>query len=275
MKKTTSDFPYVHGFSVDEQERLRQQARFTEHSIYHDLDFTGCEHLLEVGCGVGAQTEILLRRFPHLKITGIDKSKKQLQAARAHLKSLPWTAGRTKLEEEDATQMGFKAKSFDGAFLCWVLEHMSDPSKVLSEVRRVLKPGGMIVVNEVMNSSFFLDPYSPATWQYWMAFNDYQNDIGGDPFIGMKLGNLLLSQGFSSIQTKAKTWHYDNRTPDKRKEFIDFWSSLLLSAADQLIKTNYVSQEVVTKMKDELKLVANDPNAVFHFTFMQAYARVY
>lgn len=275
VKTKKSDFPYLHGFSHEEQDRLRQQARFTESSIYYDIDFTGAKTLLEVGCGVGAQSEILLRRFPEIHLTGIDKSATQLKAAKEQLTKVPWAKKRFDLKVEDAESLNFASKSFDAAFLCWVLEHMSSPQKVLSEVRRVVKPGGQVVINEVMNSSFFLDPYSPATWQYWMAFNEYQNSIGGDPFIGMKLGNLLLTQGFSQIETKIKTWHYDNRHPDKRKEFIDFWSSLLLSASDQLVKTKFTTAEVVKTMKQELKAVSNDPNAVFHFSFMQAKARVY
>jgi len=38
--------------------------------------------ILEVGCGVGAQTEILLRRFPKTHVTGIDLNDKQLEAAK-------------------------------------------------------------------------------------------------------------------------------------------------------------------------------------------------
>ena len=56
-------------------------------------------------------------------------------------------------------------------------------------------------ITEVMNSSFFLDPYSPNVWRYWMAFNDFQYDHGGDPFVGAKLGNLLLAGGQLSAAT--------------------------------------------------------------------------
>lgn len=75
------DFPYLHGFSKEEQQRLRQQASFAEHTIYQDVNFSKNSHILEVGSGVGAQSEILLRRFPKLKIEETDLNDQQLVAA--------------------------------------------------------------------------------------------------------------------------------------------------------------------------------------------------
>jgi ubiquinone/menaquinone biosynthesis C-methylase UbiE len=174
----------------------------------------------------------------------------------------------------DAGNMSFDSQQYDGAFLCWILEHVPNPARVLSEVRRVLKPGSTVYITEVMNSSFFLDPYSPNVWKFWMAFNDYQYENAGDPFIGAKLGNLLTSVGFKNIETNIKTWHLDNRFPEKRKEIIDYWTELMLSGADLLLKEKLVSEEVVDKTEKELKLVSNDPNAVFMYSFMQAKAKV-
>lgn len=271
--KEKSDFPYLHGFSPVEQERLRRQARFAEHTIYQNVNFSSTKKVLEVGCGVGAQSEILLRRFPDLHLTGIDLSEKQLEAASASLSKLEFAKGRYVLHEMSATDIKFDSDSFDGAFICFVLEHVPDPRRVLSEVRRVLSPGGVIYITEVLNSSFFLDPYSPNVWKYWMAFNDYQYDQKGDPFMGAKLGNLLMQNGYQNIETEVKTWFLDNRNPQKRKEIIEFWSELLMSASDQLLNAKYVDQKTVDGMKAEMKVVANDPNAVFFFSFIQAKAR--
>ena len=273
MTKDKGDFPYLHGFSPVEQARLRSQARFAEHTIYKNVNFSSTKKVLEVGCGVGAQSEILLRRFPDIKLTGIDLSDKQLAAAKESLSKLSYADNRFDLRQMNAENLTFTTENFDGAFLCFVLEHVPDPRRVLSEVRRVLAPGGIVYITEVLNSSFFLDPYSPNTLKYWMAFNDYQYDQKGDPFMGAQLGNLLMQVGFREIETEVKTWHLDNRLPQKRKEMIDFWSELLMSASDQLIEAKYVDQETVDGMKKEMSVVANDPNAVFFFSFIQAKAK--
>lgn len=267
-------FPYLHGFDSSEQDRLYRQAEFMEQTVYRDIDFSDQTHILEVGCGVGAQTAILLRRFPKLRITGIDFSDDQLNRARNHLASLPYAQGRYEILKMDAKALEFKGKTFDGAFLCWILEHIPEPKQVLGEVRRVLTPGSRVYATEVMNHAFFLDPYSPNVWKYWMAFNDYQLDTGGDPFVGVKLGNFLTSVGFRRVATRIRTTHLDNRKPEKRREMIDERKDLLLSAADQLIKANYTTAEIVKGATEELAAVQRHPDAVIMDAFMQASAEV-
>lgn len=269
-----TSFPYLHGFSPTEQARLRRQARIAEGTVFRDIDYAGATRLLEVGSGVGAQTEILLRRFPELHVTCIDLNHAQLDAARAHLGAMPWLEGRYALRRADATDLPFDARAFDAAFLCWVLEHVPSPARVLAEVRRVLAPGAPVYVTEVMNASFLLDPYSPNVWRYWMAFNDFQIDSGGDPFVGAKLGNLLLAGGYRDVTTQIKTFHLDNREPARRKAMIAFWEELLLSAADQLLAAGKVDQATVDGVHQEMRLVQNDPDAVFFYSFVQARATV-
>ncbi len=273
---TTNDaHGYLHGFTPTEQDRLRRQARFLEHKIHDQLPFRRVRHLLEVGCGVGAQTDILLRTWPEMRVTGVDASESNLDVARRHLANVPWATDRYELHHGDAGSLDFGGDSFDGAFLCWVLEHVPDPARVLSEVRRVLRPGSPIVVTEVQNGSFFIDPYSPNTLAYWMAFNDRQLELGGDPFIGAKLGNILQGVGYRDITTKVRTFHLDNRHATERAEFLAFWTELLLSGCDELLKAGAVTEEIIAGMREELHAVAHASNSVFFYSFIQARARVW
>lgn len=253
---------------------MQHQAQFGEQTVYRNIDFSDCKHIIEVGSGVGAQTAILLRRFPNLKITCIDQSDAQIKAAHEYLSSLAYAKGRFEIHKMDAQNMDFEGGEFDGAFLCWILEHVPDPARVMSEVRRVLRPGSRTYVTEVINSTFFLDPYSPNTWKYWTAFNDYQYDGAGDPFVGAKLGNILTSVGFSEVNTNIISWHLDARHPEKRRQIIAYWKDLLLSAADQLVEKKYTTSDVVEGMESELKSIQSNPNAVFMYSFMQAMAVV-
>jgi len=266
---------YLHGYRQEERERLHRQARFLEPMVHDRLPFRRRRRVLEVGCGVGAQTEILLRHFPELHVTGIDIQEEQLAEARRFLATVPWATGRYEILRMDAEKLEVEPESFDGAFLCWILEHVPSPQRVLGEVRRVLAPGAPIVCSEVLNATFFIDPYSPDTHRYWLAFNDRQIELGGDPFVGAKLGNLLSSVGFRDVVTEVKTFHLDNRAPAERTDMLGYWSELLLSGAPALLEAGKVSQEVVGGMTRELDRVARDPNSVFFYSFIQARARAW
>lgn len=265
---------YLHGFPAREQERLYRQARFLEERVYESVRLENAESLLEVGCGVGAQTEILLERFPSLRIQGVDASAAQLKAARKRLaKAL--RAGRVKFTQADALKLPFRENSFDAAFICWLLEHLRDPIAALREVRRTMKPGGILYATEVMNACFFVHPYSPYTLQYAFAYNDHQWNLGGDPFVGAKLANYLMAAGFQNVATEVKFFHYDNRAPKKRAEFIEYWTNLLLSGAPQLLKARRVTPKVAAGMKAELTKLKSDPDAVVFDAWVQARAQVF
>ena len=264
---------YLHGYTSHEQDRLYHQARFLEDHVFDQVDFSKSKNILEVGCGVGAQTEILRERFPKLHITGIDASEAQIKRASKHLASSLKT-GHVKLATGDASKLPFTDDSFDGCFITWFLEHVADPVGILKEANRTMKHGAVIYCNEVQNNSFFVHPYSPATLQYWFAFNDHQWNLKGDPYVGAKLGNYLQAAGFGEISTSFSYWHLDNRQPKLRGRFFDYWTDLLLSGAPELEKAGKVTHKLITEMTKELKLLRNDPDSAFFLGFMKARAIV-
>jgi ubiquinone/menaquinone biosynthesis C-methylase UbiE len=262
---------YIHGFAKEEQDRLYKQARVHENIIFGQIDFSQQQRIVEVGSGVGAQTQILLERYPHLHIDCIDASAEQIRRATDTLKD-PIKAGKIKIHQADARKIPLPDDSVDGAFICWLLEHVQEPIAILEEVRRVLKSGGIIYCNEVFNSTFYMHPYSPAMLKYWFEFNDYQWSIKGDPFVGGKLANYLMKAGYQNITTTVLTHQYDNRTPKQRASFIDYWCNLMLSGAPELLKTGRVDQRTVTDMTDELNKLKNDPDSVIFYSWILARA---
>jgi hypothetical protein len=111
-------------------------------------------------------------------------------------------------------------------------------------------------------------------WKYWNAFNEFQHAHGGDPFVGAKLGNLLLAAGFHDVTTEVKTFHLDNREPAQRSTMIAYWEELLLSGAENLIADGRVTADDVAAMRREMRQVQDDPDAVFFYSFVQARAVV-
>ncbi len=265
-------YGYLHGYSDVEQERLIHQARFFESSVFAGIDWpASAKRILEPGSGVGAQTEILLRRFPDIHVTSVDRQPKQLARAKRYL-APQIKQGRVKLVEARGEQMPFGESSFDGAFICWVLEHVPQPVDLLKDVLRVLRPGAVLHCTEVLNSSFFLHPYAPATLQYWFAFNDHQWNMGGDPFCGAKLSNHLTAAGFQNIETRVRNLLLDKRMPKAREEHLKAFYELLLSGAGELKKAKRVDDKLLTELEAEWTAAMKDPDAVLFYSFVQARA---
>ncbi len=263
---------YLHGYNQKETDRLIRQAGLFEPNVYADINLYQNQSVLEVGCGVGAQTEILLRRFPKIELTSIDFSEHQLSSAKHYLAKSPHLEARWSTQSMDATDMQFKGGTFDTVFICFMLEHTKKPVKVLQEALRVLKPGGKVYITEVMNFTFFLDPYSPNVWKYWMAFNDYQYEKTGDPFVGVKLGQLLKTAGYTDIQTKVLNTHIDGREPALRHQVLEDWRDLLDSSAERLIDAGYVDQNLRKEMNAGFQRAMENNHAIVYDSVMQAYA---
>lgn len=264
---------YVHGYSQDEQQRLVDQAKQLERYIYMDVDFSDVTELLEVGCGVGAQTEILLRRYPHLKITSVDISEIQIKTAKERLQDFV-NEGRVKFVQADASKLEeLGKKDFDAAFVCWFLEHVPSPKDILSAVRRCLKPEAQICITEVDNSSFFVDPYSPNILKYWFEMNDYQWTIKGHPFIGLQLGNYLLESGYHDINTDLRNFFFDSRHPQQRNAFFKQFLKLIMSASDNLIKDGRITEDLIVEMDKEIERAFASNNSVIMYGWVRAVAK--
>jgi SAM-dependent methyltransferase len=266
---------YVHGYTDTEQRRLVSQSLFLEPWVYAGVDFAHERSVLEVGCGVGAQLAILLRRFPQLQVTGVDRSEAQIAAAR-QLLAADVAAGRADLRVEPGEQLGFAADRFDGAFLCWVLEHAAQPLALWRELRRVVRPDGRVLVTEVFNDSLFLLPQSAAFQSFWRAFNAYQRELGGDPSVGVRLGNLLTEAGFGRVRTWPVPIQLDRRVAgrEERARFVRYWQELFQSAVPGLLAEKRVGAAVVEQMQRDLGGMADDLDAVFYVTAIQAEACV-
>lgn len=261
---------YLHGFTKEEQNRLYFQSHLLKDFVFRDVDFYNCKKIIEIGCGVGAQTEILLEKFPHLEIYAIDASKKQLARAKERFSKNP-RKKQVHFIQGDAKNLKFDDNSFDAAFICWVLEHIPGPMDVVQEAHRVLRQGGKIFCNEVLNNTFFVEPYSSAAQKYLFEFNDYQWSIGGDPFVGAKLGAFLDSSKFKNIFINTVPCHFDQRMPKMRKDFIDLWEGIFISAMPELLKLKKITSKDISELKKELSALKKNKNSIIYWCCIQAF----
>jgi ubiquinone/menaquinone biosynthesis C-methylase UbiE len=111
--------------------------------ILKELGDTKGKSLLDIGCGYCHHTRRLLKGG--FKITASDFSEVPLAHAR---KILVGHEDQVTLRQADATELPFPSNSFDYILMWGVLMHIPDAPKALSEIVRVLKPGGTLVLSE-------------------------------------------------------------------------------------------------------------------------------
>lgn len=149
---------------------------------------------VDVGCGVGwdiADSEFAI---------GLDASLSMLTEARRRQPKAKLIAG-------DAARLPFADGILGGCRIERVLQHVPDPRRVLTEVRRCLCPGKRVAIFEPDWSSLRFrdtDPEVGARFARFVASRHEQGDIGS------RLGGLLADLGFVSVDVEAENIHWSS-----------------------------------------------------------------
>jgi ubiquinone/menaquinone biosynthesis C-methylase UbiE len=110
---------------------------------------------IDIGCGNGAFTELLVERCAPVEVQGVDPSEGQLAFARTRPASRL-----AEFHEGDAMALPFPAGRFDAAVMALVIVFVPDPAKGIDEMVRVVGPGGMVAtyVWDMLDGGFPLEP---------------------------------------------------------------------------------------------------------------------
>lgn len=202
---------YVHGYDPRENIRLQDQASTLVELLHADTFYPAGSRVLEAGCGVGAQTVTLASNSPDAAITSVDISEVSLAAARQKIAA----AGLSNVtfQQGDIFNLPFKPASFDHIFVCFVLEHLTNPGKALDCLKNLLKDGGTITVIEGDHGSTFFYPDSEAAHRAIRCQVELQKRAGGNANIGRELYPLLNKVGFKAVRVSPRLVYVDASKP--------------------------------------------------------------
>ena len=168
------------------------------------------KRVLDVGCGYCYHTRRLAERG--LTITAVDFSEVALSHARDNLANAG-ISDQVTLQQADATNLPFDDASFDHVMMWGVLMHVPEAKKALSELSRVLKPGGKLVLSETNAKSLEVMFVEPAVeFMRRLLGRDARRrnrtDLGIEEWQGSRSGGLLVRKtDMRALEAFCETIH--------------------------------------------------------------------
>jgi SAM-dependent methyltransferase len=146
-----------------------------------------------VGCGTGVLVAELNILAPQTRVAGLDIQAEALSHARGYAQNADWV-------QADAHALPFPSASFDLALCHFLLLWVRDPIRVVSEMKRVTRPGGAVLALAEPDYSGRID-YPDELAVLGAAQRTALQRRGGDPLIGRRLGEILSQAGLIEVET--------------------------------------------------------------------------
>lgn len=132
-------------------------------------------HVLDIGCGAGNYTLMMLSKLPNLNCTLVDLSLPMLE--RAFERVSAETKGKVEIKQGDIREVDLEENSFDIILAGAVLHHLRDDQDwetTFTKLFKLLKPGGCLMISDLITQDTeLLNEYT------WQRYGEYLEGIGG------------------------------------------------------------------------------------------------
>lgn len=184
-------------------ERLRQQAqavRGIEAGILRSAGIQPGNDVLELGCGPGFVTDLLAELAPEGSLYAVEPSPTLLAQVEGNVRNKP-ARGLFPIQAY-GDRLPVPDGSIDFSYARFVLQHIPHPDTVVSEIHRVIRPGGHFCAVDSDDGLVVFHPEDPRVSQVLRAAQATQEDKGGDRFIGRKLPHMMTKAGFVNVKSR-------------------------------------------------------------------------
>lgn len=158
--------------------------------------------VLDFGCGPGTISVGLAKAVAPGELHGVDIEAPQIAMAQAAAQA--GGHGNARFQVGDVTNLPFADNTFDVVHGHAVLMHVPNLAQALAEVKRVLKPGGIVSTRDSVLSSHLFEPDPQGQLKRATdTFAKLLTASGGHPNLGKALKSLLLDAGFRDVRATA------------------------------------------------------------------------
>ena len=208
--------------------------------------------VVDFGCGVGATTRMLAEMIgPWGSVTGIDLSKAQLEQGRQLCSSAGFA--NASFLEASATATGLPRNAFDLAYCRYLLLHLTDPAACLAEMFAILKPGGVVVVEDGDLTSAGSSPQSSIRW-FADLFGRLGPTRGLDYSLATRVFHLVKAAGFAEPEIEI----HRPAIPRGDDRLLPLWS--VEEAAPAFVAAGLVTEAEMNSILAEMDRDSRNPD---------------
>jgi SAM-dependent methyltransferase len=173
----------------------------------------------------------------------------------------------------DVYALDFQDSSFDVVHAHQVLQHLSEPVHALAEMRRVLKPDGLLAVRDSDYACFAWSPADQWLTRWLDVYRTVARRNGGEPDAGRFLKGWALEAGFVGVRASSSTWTYAD--PESCSWWGGLWADRCLrsSLAERAVAYGLASREELEAMAAAFRAWATQPDAYFMVPHGEVLAR--
>jgi SAM-dependent methyltransferase len=251
------------------RERLRLLAgvlRPTTLALFERAGVRSGMMCIDAGCGGGDVSFDLARLVAPGRVVGIDPDEAKLELAREEAATLQLSNldfGKAGVFEIDGPP------TFDVVYMRFLLTHLPDPASALQKMKSFLKPGGLVIVEDIDFRGHFCYPDCPAFRRFVELYRDVVKKNGGDPDIGPRLPRMLLDLGLENVNLNVI--QPAGLTGDVKMVAPITMENISLS----VIAAGLAMREYVEHVIAELTEYANDPRTLMSLPrIVQTWGRV-
>jgi ubiquinone/menaquinone biosynthesis C-methylase UbiE len=227
--------------------------------------------LLDVGCGPGTISADLARFVAPGCVIGIDRSVDVIE--KAQVSALSSGAGNVTFAVDDVYGLSFEDDRFDVVYAHQVLQHLTDPVAALGEMRRVLRPGGLLAVRDADYSAFTWAPSDPRLDRWMELYHQITLRNGADADAGQHLASWVSDAGLSLVETSSSTWTFVE--PEERSWWGGLWADRITQSefASQGVEYGFTTPEELTSLSDAFRFWSESDDGRFNVEHVEVLAR--
>lgn len=176
--------------------------------------------ITDIGCGPGYLLQAIAQELPEKELTGVDISKEMIGRARTNFRSMG-SGGRVEFRQGSAENLPFDDDTQDFIVSTFSLHHWVDPQHAFSEIYRVLKPGGQMLIFDLRR-----DARRMFLWLMWFAQNIALRIIGADVLrkINEPMGSLFASYTVAELKQIMSKTSFSNHKIKGKLGWMYLWA---------------------------------------------------